>query len=121
AARARRVAIVAFRYGTDFFGGAETSLRTIAEALHRAGHHVEVFTTCTRAEAEWRNELPAGTSALNGIAVHRFPIAGHDRARHLQSVQTILQREGAVPHEIEADYLRHSIHSAALLDILRRQ
>src|SRR5262249_18160080 len=36
-----RVAVVAFRYGDDFVGGAETSLRTMGEALRQAGHIVE--------------------------------------------------------------------------------
>ena len=43
--RTLSVAVVSFRYGTDFAGGAETSLRTIAEILHGARHAVEVFAT----------------------------------------------------------------------------
>src|SRR5205085_11701151 len=76
-----RLAIVSFRYGTDFVGGAEMSLRTIAETLHQAGHAVEVFTTCTRTASDWANELPEGTDALNGVPVHRFRVDPHDRAR----------------------------------------
>lgn len=116
-----RVAVAAFRYGTDFVGGAETSLRTAAQALHAAGHQVEVFTTCTRSEAAWANELPVGTSAVDGITVHRFRLDDHDRARHLESVRAILESEGAVAPEQEAEYLAHSIHSARLVDALCRR
>jgi glycosyltransferase involved in cell wall biosynthesis len=114
----QRVAVVAFRYGTDFVGGAETSLRTIAEALHAAGHHVEVFTTCTREENDWANQLPEGTTLVGPIPVHRFRLDPHDRARHLESVRAILQADGQVSAETEQEYLEHSIHSGRLLQAL---
>jgi glycosyltransferase involved in cell wall biosynthesis len=68
------VAIVSPRYGGDFAGGAEASLRTIAEALHGAGHRLEVFTTCARREGDWANDLPEGTEECDGVPVHRFRI-----------------------------------------------
>jgi glycosyltransferase involved in cell wall biosynthesis len=114
----RRLAIVTFRYGTDFVGGAETSLRTIAGALRHAGHEVEVFTTCTQSESAWANHLPEGTVQIEGIPVHRFRVDPHHRAQHLDSVQAILAGEGAVPEEVERKYLRHSIHSTRLLESL---
>ena len=80
-----RVAAVAFRYGKDFAGGAETSLRTVCEALQQAGHHVEVFTTCTHAEHDWTNELPPGSSNVDGLRVHRCPIDAHDQLRHREA------------------------------------
>lgn len=116
-----RVAVVAFRYGNDFVGGAETSLRTIAEALHRAGHHVEVFTTCTQSENHWSNQLPEGTVTRAGLDVHRFRIDPHDRNQHLESVRTILESDGQVTEQVEAEYLRHSIHSSRLIEALRRR
>ncbi len=116
-----RVAVVSFRYGTDFVGGAEASLRRAAEALHRAGCGVEVFATCTRSATTWENELPEGDDLLNGVPVHRFRVAAHDRGRHHDTVRAILQNDGRVSPELERDYLRHSIHSAALLAELRRR
>ncbi len=56
------IALVSFRYGAEIVGGAETSLRTIARALQRNGRPVEIFATCTRAEGDWANELPAGSA-----------------------------------------------------------
>jgi glycosyltransferase involved in cell wall biosynthesis len=117
----RRIAIVAFRFGDEIVGGAETSLRTIGNALRSAGHHVEVFTTCTRSEGDWKNELPAGTSVCDGLTVHRFPIDPHDRERHLAAVRRIIEADGRMGPDAEQDYLRHSIHSTALIDALRRR
>ncbi|MCS6852602.1 MAG: glycosyltransferase family 4 protein, partial [Gemmataceae bacterium] len=117
----RRLAVVSFRYGTDFVGGAETSLRLIAGALHAAGHVVEVFSTCTRAEFGWTNQLPAGTESIEGIPVHRFPVDPHDRRQHDDAVQRILASGGYVPPLVEQAYLRHSIHSTSLLEALGRR
>ncbi len=114
-----QVGIVACRYGPDIVGGAEWSLRRIAHSLHRAGHAVEVFSTCNRSEDCWSNELADGTSCDGGIAVHRFRIDPHDRARHLETVRTILQSAGPVAAEIERDYLAHSLHSSRLLEAFR--
>jgi glycosyltransferase involved in cell wall biosynthesis len=115
----RRIAIVSFRYGTGFAGGAEWSLRRVATALRRAGHEVEVFTTCNRAESAWSNELPAGTTFDGDIPVHRFPMDAHDRGRHLQTYQAVVDGNAHVSAQMEEDYLAHSIHSAALLEKLR--
>ncbi len=114
-----RVAVVSFRFAAGFVGGAEVSLRTMALALQQAGHRVEVLTTCTRAENDWHNELPAGETHVDGLTVRRFAVDPVDRNRHLTSVRDINEANGCVSAEVEADYLRHSIHSAALIDELR--
>jgi glycosyltransferase involved in cell wall biosynthesis len=116
-----RLAVVACRYGPDIVGGAEASLRTIADALHHAGHHVEVFTTCTREESAWVDQLPEGTSNVAGLAVHRVRIDRHDRGRHLETVEAILQAEGVVGDEMESAYVRHSLHSTRLVEALRQR
>jgi glycosyltransferase involved in cell wall biosynthesis len=69
-----RLAIVVPRYGPGIVGGAETLCRDYAERLHAAGHDVEVLTTCARDHFTWRNELPAGTTRIDGVTVHRFPV-----------------------------------------------
>jgi glycosyltransferase involved in cell wall biosynthesis len=72
-----KVAVAVQRYGADINGGAELHARYIAERLapHAA---VEVVTTCARDYVTWRNEHPAGTETVNGIAVRRFAV---DRER----------------------------------------
>ena len=70
-----KVAVVVQRYGADINGGAEQHARYVAEHL---GRHVqvEVLTTCAHRDyISWKNELPAGQEVVNGITVHRFPVA----------------------------------------------
>ena len=70
-----KVAVVVQRYGADINGGAEQHARYVAE--HLAKHvQVEVLTTCAHRDyITWKNELPEGREIVNGIAVHRFPVA----------------------------------------------
>jgi glycosyltransferase involved in cell wall biosynthesis len=117
----RRVAIVCFRFGPEIVGGAETSLGVMARALQAAGDHVEVFTTRTRSESRWRDELPAGTATIDGLTVHRFGVDEHDVNEHGEIVRAILEADGRVEVETEQKYLAHSIHSAELLEELRRR
>jgi glycosyltransferase involved in cell wall biosynthesis len=114
-----RIAVVSFRFGPDIVGGAETSLRTMASALQQAGHHVEVFTTCTTTESNWANELSPGTMTLAGLKVHRFPIDPHDHAEHGEIVRAILDSHGNVAPALDDRYLHLSIHSAGLVEALR--
>jgi glycosyltransferase involved in cell wall biosynthesis len=116
-----RVAIVSVRHGSEVVGGAEASLRSIAETLTLSGHKVEVFTTCTRSESNWTNDLPEGTREVDGIRVHRFAIDGHDRACHLATVQAILEAEGRVERRVEEAYLAHSLHSQRLIEALAQR
>jgi glycosyltransferase involved in cell wall biosynthesis len=115
------VAVVAFRYGDGFAGGAEASLRTIARALHDAGHRVTVWTTCNRAESDWSNHLPEGNTLLDGISVRRFRIDPHDHGRHLASLEALAEKHGDKPLSAEQEraYVEHSVHSTALLESLR--
>lgn len=110
-----RVAVVASRYGADFVGGAETSLRTMAEALHQAGHRVEVFTICERGNA---NE---GRAEMGGVAVHRFALDDRNSAQFQEAARVIAQADGPVGEESERAFLRHSIRSTQLVEALRRR
>lgn len=77
-----RVAFVTPRYGPEVMGGAETAARLLAEHLvAECGVEVEAYSTCALDHVSWRDELEPGDSALNGVAVHRFPsTAGRDPA-----------------------------------------
>jgi glycosyltransferase involved in cell wall biosynthesis len=68
-----KLAVVVQRYGADINGGAELHARYIAERLSRHAE-VEVVTTCARDYVSWKNELPAGVTTVNGVAVRRFPV-----------------------------------------------
>ncbi len=72
-----KLAFVTPRYGPEVIGGAEAAARMLAERLcRRPGWQVEVLTSCAMDHLTWENTEPPGTTALNGVTVHRFPTAG---------------------------------------------
>jgi glycosyltransferase involved in cell wall biosynthesis len=91
-----KLAVVVQRYGPDISGGAELHARFIAEHLSRHAE-VEVLTTCARDYLTWRNELPAGPAALNGLPVHRFPV---DRERDVRDFGVRSRQVFEHPHSV---------------------
>ena len=69
-----KLAVVVQRYGASLNGGAELHARYLAEHLARHAD-VEVLTTCAQDYITWANALPRGVGEVNGIPVHRFPVA----------------------------------------------
>jgi glycosyltransferase involved in cell wall biosynthesis len=67
------VLVVVQRYG-DVSGGAEAHARMVATRL-RPHLDVEVATTTAADYWTWENAFPAGESVVDGIRVHRFPVA----------------------------------------------
>jgi glycosyltransferase involved in cell wall biosynthesis len=63
------------RYGVDIIGGAEQHCRQLAERMVRRGHDVEVVTSCATNYSDWSNEFSPGTETINGVTVHRLPVA----------------------------------------------
>jgi glycosyltransferase involved in cell wall biosynthesis len=75
-----KLACVVHRYGTEIAGGSEAHCRQIAEHL-APRHDVTVLTSCAKDHVTWRNEYPPGEASVNGVRVHRFPVA-RQRSRH---------------------------------------
>lgn len=69
-----RLAFVAPRYGADVVGGSEAVMREAAHGFAARGWEVDVLTTCARDHYTWRNEYPAGATAVDGVTVHRFRV-----------------------------------------------
>jgi glycosyltransferase involved in cell wall biosynthesis len=63
------------RYGDDIVGGSEAACRLFAEHLSARGHQVEVVTSCAHSYVDWADEYPPGTTVVNGVTVHRLPVA----------------------------------------------
>jgi glycosyltransferase involved in cell wall biosynthesis len=103
-AQPQRIAIVAPQFGEDVLGGAERSLRLMAETLAEAGYQVEVFTTNSEAQS-------VGT----GITVHSFATRPHDSGR-LGAATTSLRLPGAVAESVVRDFLEQTMYSRELLD-----
>ncbi len=70
------VAIVQ-RYGTTFSGGSEAHCRLVCEQLVKRGHSVHVVTSTAVNHVTWANELPPGTTEINGVTVTRLSVAAH--------------------------------------------
>ena len=70
-----RILYAVQRYHDSIIGGSENACREFSERLVCAGHTVEVVTSCALDYRTWKNELPAGTTELNGVTIHRLPVA----------------------------------------------
>lgn len=117
----RRVAIVTCRYGHDFAGGAEASLRTIAQTLQQAGHQVDVFATTLRDLDDWSSQHAEGEGVEDDVAVHRFRPDPLDADQRRAAEQEIEHTRGLVAAEVERAYLTHSIRSHRLVAALRQR
>jgi glycosyltransferase involved in cell wall biosynthesis len=70
-----RLLYVLQRYGHEVAGGAERHCREFATRLAGAGHDVEVLTSCAINHSTWVNAYPPGDSDVDGVRVHRLPVA----------------------------------------------
>jgi glycosyltransferase involved in cell wall biosynthesis len=70
-----RLLFVVQRYGREIAGGAEQHCREFATRLAGRGHAVEVVTTCARRYNDRANVYEPGSSELDGVIVHRLPVA----------------------------------------------
>src|SRR5437764_12309144 len=68
-----RLAFITPRFGDEVVGGSEAVMREAAAGLAGRGWEVDVLTTCARDHYTWRNEYPAGVTALGGLTLRRFP------------------------------------------------
>ncbi len=84
-----RLLFVVQRYGTDVAGGAEAAGRSLATGLAGRGHQVEVLTSRARSYRDWADHYPAGTTELDGVAVHRL---GVTRTRDLDRFEALSRR-----------------------------
>ncbi|HYR95070.1 MAG TPA: glycosyltransferase family 4 protein [Methylomirabilota bacterium] len=104
------------RYGDEVLGGSEGHARTTAVRLARR-HTVEIATTTALDFWTWANHFPAGTTAIDGITVRRFPVA---RGRSPQ-FKDIEQRLMTQPHTLEEEQgwlAAQGPHVPELLDFL---
>ncbi len=108
-----KILMVPPRYGSTLVGGAENLMGALAREAARRGMHVEVATTCAASNETWRNELPAGTSHEDGLAVHRFPVTPRDDVRHAQLLAR-LHAVGTLSALDEADLMATSVWSEEL-------
>ena len=80
-----KLAIITARYGAEILGGAETFARHLAEHLAERGHQIQVYTSCAKDYYTWENVFPHGSTVVNRVMVHRFPITSYDQT-HFSSL-----------------------------------
>ena len=69
----KKVAIINQRYGDEINGGSEYYTKELAEHLSRI-YDVEILTTTALDYDTWKPYYAPGTSLINGVTVHRFPV-----------------------------------------------
>jgi glycosyltransferase involved in cell wall biosynthesis len=111
--RARKVAVVTPRYGTQILGGAESGLRSWAEQLAARGYTVEALSTGTVDMGEWRDHLPPGVEELNGVTVRRFSAAKVEVGIFHRLLQR-LNRGERPRYDEEQAFIANSLRSADL-------
>ncbi|MFN2452478.1 MAG: glycosyltransferase family 4 protein [Candidatus Dormibacteria bacterium] len=117
--RLMRVALVVPRYGATILGGAETQCRQYAERLAAAGNDVQVLTTCAGDHRTWANDLPPGTTTLNGVRVRRFPVSRVPDPAARARLEERLAGTGGLSRDEQDEWLGNSGYSEPLLEGIR--
>jgi glycosyltransferase involved in cell wall biosynthesis len=113
------VLIVVQRYGAEVVGGSEGHARVVASRLARS-HRVEVATTTAADYWTWAPYYPAGTSELDGLKIHRFPVAEGRDPEFKAFESRVLNGEHALADE-EGWLRKQGPHCPALLEFLHRE
>jgi glycosyltransferase involved in cell wall biosynthesis len=110
------ILIVVQRYGDEVVGGSEGHARVVATRLART-HQVEIATTTAADYWTWAPYYPAGTHHLDGLRVHRFPVAEGRDPEFKAFESKVLGGEHALSDE-EEWLRRQGPHCPELLEFL---
>ncbi len=113
------ILIVVQRFGDEVVGGSEGHARVVASRLARS-HSVEIATTTAADYWTWAPYYPAGTSELDGLRVHRFPVAEGRDPEFKTFESRVLNGEHTLADEDEW-LRRQGPHCPELLDFLHWQ
>jgi len=113
------ILIVVQRFGDEVVGGSEGHARVVASRLARS-HNVEIATTTAADYWTWAPYYPAGTSELDGLRVHRFPVAEGRDPEFKAFESKVLNGEHTLADEDEW-LRRQGPHCPELLDFLHWQ
>jgi glycosyltransferase involved in cell wall biosynthesis len=92
-----RLLFVVQRYGLEIFGGAEQATRMFASRMAGRGHDVEVLTSCALSYVDWADHFEPGTSALEGVTVHRLPLVAPRDDRYFGPLNARVNYNDHVP------------------------
>ena len=115
---ADRILVVVQRYG-EVAGGAETLARELVQRL-RPHVAVDVATTTARDYWTWKNEFIVGEDRVDGVTVHRFPVAA-GRARDFRRYEHAAFRRDHTLADERAFIRAQGPHAPELLEFVHRQ
>lgn len=101
-----RLCFVVQRYGHEVAGGAELHCREFATRLAARGHEVEVATTCATSYVDWANVYPEGDEELDGVLVHRLPVARPRDNRFFADVNARVLNSDRAPTYLQREWMR---------------
>jgi glycosyltransferase involved in cell wall biosynthesis len=113
------ILVVVQRFGDEVVGGSEGHARVVASRLARS-HNVEIATTTAADYWTWAPFYPSGTSDLDGLRVHRFPVAEGRDPEFKAFESKVLNGEHTLADEDEW-LRRQGPHCPELLDFLHWQ
>ena len=115
----RRVLVVVQRYGEEVVGGSEQHARLAARRLAER-HDVEVATTTALDYWTWAPHFAVGTTAVDGIPVHRFAVAS-GRAPDFKAFERRVLFEPHDAADEDAWTTKQGPHAPELLEFLHRE
>lgn len=100
----RKIGLIVQRYGLEVNGGAELHCRQWAEKL-KDYFEVEVFTTQAMDYVTWEAYYPEGVCEVNGIKVHRFPLAHERDPEEFNEIYGRVASQPEVSRELELEWM----------------
>jgi glycosyltransferase involved in cell wall biosynthesis len=113
-----RLAFVVPRFAPGVLGGAEHHVRELAGRLLRRGHDVTVLTTCAVDHYTWKNALPPGPDAVEGISVRRYPVTVSRDRQLMARLQTAIDAGFNIPTAHQDEWVRNTGYSEPLLEAI---
>lgn len=95
------------RYGAEVAGGSETFCRSFATRLADRGHQVDVLTSCATSYVDWADVYDPGTQTLDGVQVHRLPVATERDDRYFSPLNSrVVWGNQPVPLHLQSEWMR---------------
>ena len=102
-----KLLFVCQRYGPEVAGGAEAYCRQMATILADRGHQVDALTSCATSYVDWANVYEPGTTELDGVTVHRLPVAGARQDRYFGPLNArVVWGRKPVPLYLQKEWMR---------------
>ncbi len=113
-----KIAFIIPRYHIPQAGGAEVLVQNLAEKLVKAGHKIDVLTTCSQDHTRWGNDLKSGKETIHGVNVHRFTVDERVNFSRFILLEQRIDRGWPLNLKEENQWIKGSVHSKELYTFL---